>query len=66
MSEKWFQSEKMYQCTMMVARNLLKQGIISEKEYAKIDTIFIKKYQPSLGTLFSDIHLINLQNYGNI
>ena len=66
MSDKWFQSEKMYQCTMMVARNLLKQGIISEKEYAQIDTIFIQKYQPSLGTLFSDIHLINLQNYGNI
>ena len=66
MSDERFQNEKMYQCTMMVARNLLKQGIISEKEYAQIDTIFIQKYQPSLGTLFSDIHLINLQNYGNI
>lgn len=66
MSEEQFHNEKMYQCTMMIARKLLKQRIISQKEYAQIDTIFIQKYQPSLGTLFSDIHLINLQNYGNM
>lgn len=59
MSEEQFHNEKMYQCTMMIARNLLKQRIISDKEYAQIDTIFTQKYQPSLGTLFSDIRLIN-------
>lgn len=66
MTKEQFQREKLYQGTMMIARSLLKQGIISEDEYVQIDTIFAKKYEPSLGTLFADIDLINLESRANM
>lgn len=66
MNNEQFQREKMYQATMAIARNLLKQCIISKEEYDEIDTIFTNKYQPSLGTLFSDIELQKLQSRANI
>lgn len=53
-----FRNEKLYQATMGVARKMLSDGLISEEEYCRIDTIFLEKYQPVFGTLFSDIHLI--------
>lgn len=66
MKNEQFQKEKMYLATMTIAKNLLKQGIISEDEYHEIDTKFTNKYQPSLGTLFSDIGLIKLQSRANM
>ena len=66
MTKEQFQREKMYLTTMTIAKNLLKQGIISEDEYHEIDTKFTNKYEPSLGTLFSDIGLINLQSRANM
>ena len=36
---------------------MLKEGIVSEEEYRQIDTIFLEKYKPVFGTLFSDISL---------
>ena len=66
MTKEQFQKEKMYLTTMTIARNLLKNGIISEDEYHEIDTKFTNKYRPSLGTLFSDIGLINLQSRANM
>lgn len=57
MSEEAFKNEKLYQATMRLARKLLSEGIISEAEYRQIDTIFLDKYQPVFGTLFSDISL---------
>lgn len=66
MTKEQFQREKMYLTTMTIARNLLKNGIISEDEYHEIDTKFTNKYEPSLGTLFSDIGLINLQSRANM
>ena len=66
MTKEQFQREKMYLTTMTIARNLLKNGIISEDEYHEIDTKFTNKYRPSLGTLFSDIGLINLQSRANM
>lgn len=66
MTKEQFQKEKMYLTTMTIARNLLKNGIISEDEYHEIDTKFTNKYEPSLGTLFSDIGLINLQSRANM
>ena len=66
MTKEQFQREKMYLTTMTIARNLLKKGIISEDEYHEIDTKFTNKYRPSLGTLFSDIGLINLQSRANM
>lgn len=52
-----FRNEKMYQTTMHLARKMLSDGVISEKEYCRIDTMFTQKYKPVFGTLFSDIRL---------
>ena len=61
MSEDQFRNEMLYQTTMSLAKNLLKQGAINKEEYGLIDTIFTEKYSPSLGSLFADINLINAQ-----
>ncbi|MDD2979127.1 MAG: hypothetical protein PHN80_04070 [Hespellia sp.] len=58
MTDKEFRNEKLYLATMNIAKGLLKQGVINKDEYAQIDTIFTRKYAPSLGSLFADIHLI--------
>ena len=66
MTNEQIQNEKMYLGTMTTAKHLLKQGIISDEEYEQIDTNFRKKYDISLSTLFTDIHLIKFGSYGNI
>lgn len=66
MTKEQIQNEKMYIGTMATAKKLLKQGIISDEEYEQIDTNFRKKYDISLSTLFTDIHLIKFGSYGNI
>ena len=57
MSKEDFRNEKLYQTTMHLARKMLEEGIISEGEYRQIDTIFLEKYKPVFGTLFSDLPL---------
>lgn len=41
-----------YQTAMALARSMRSKGIISSKEYAKIDTIIAKKYGISSGSIF--------------
>ena len=55
MSKEDFINEKLYQTTMHIARKMLKEGLISEEEYHQIDAIFLKKYKPVFGSLFSNI-----------
>lgn len=57
MTNEEFRNEKLYQTTMHIARKMLADGAISEDEYRQIDTIFLEKYRPVLGALFSDIRL---------
>ena len=57
MSKEEFRNEKLYQTTMHLARKMLEEGVVSEEEYRRIDTIFLDKYKPVFGTLFSDISL---------
>lgn len=57
MDKQEFRNEKLYQTTMLMARKMHSEGIISDKEYGQIDTIFREKYHPTLGTLFADISL---------
>lgn len=66
MTNEQIQNEVMYQGTMLVAKQLLKKGIISDDEYEQIDTMFRQKYAISLSTLFTDIRLIKFGSYGNI
>ena len=57
MTDEQFRAEKMYQTTMNMAGRMLSQGLISEEEYCQIDTIFLEKYRPVFGTLFSTMPL---------
>lgn len=57
MTDEQFRNEKLYQATMSMARQMLSQGLISREEYRQIDTIFLEKYRPVFGTLFSGIPL---------
>ena len=66
MTKERMEEEKRYLATMSIAKNLLKQGIISEEEYEQIDTMFRQKYAISLSTLFTDIRLIKYADHGNM
>lgn len=55
LSRGQFENEKMYQYTMAIVRNMRKQGLITGNEYSEIDTIFLKKYRPVLGSLYSEM-----------
>ena len=55
MSKDNFKQELLYQTTMNMAREMLKNALITKEEYAVIDTIFSEKYAPSLGTLFAEL-----------
>ena len=50
-----FNAEKLYQVTMTIAKSMLTKGIITNKEYAVIDTKMLEKYRPILGTLLSTL-----------
>lgn len=54
MNEEQFEREKLYQATMNMFQGMLKAGVITEEQYAIIDTKMLEKYQPLLGTLFSE------------
>ena len=58
MTEEQFEREKLYQATMNVFHGMLKKGLITEEQYAIIDTKMLEKYRPLLGTLFRQIDLI--------
>lgn len=66
MTNEQMEKENLYQATMSIAKNLLKQGIISEEEYCQIDTKFKGQYAVSFSTLFTDIDLINYGKCGNM
>ena len=57
MTKAEFRNEQLYQATMLIARNLHSQGLITTKEYRQIEAVFKEKYNPILGTLFNDISL---------
>ena len=53
-SNEKFEAERRYQASLAVAKKLLSSGTITREEYDEIDTILLRKYRPSLGSLFSD------------
>ena len=55
MTEIHFQAEKRYQVAISMAKSLLEKGILTQEEYAVIDTILLEKFQPALGTLLSEM-----------
>ena len=54
MTEEQFDREKRYQASMNMFQAMLKDGTITEEQYTIIDTKMREKYQPIIGTLFSD------------
>lgn len=51
MSREQFMGEKKYRVSIVLARQMLEKGIISEKDYCKIDTMLKAKYKPIIGGL---------------
>ena len=51
MTTTQFEREKNYGAVMAVARAMLSKGLITEKDYHKIDTIYKAKYCPIIGAL---------------
>lgn len=47
------QNEIMYQVTMSLFRQMLKNGLLTREEYSVIDTKMQEKYKPDFGILFS-------------
>ena len=54
MDDKEFRAEKLYQTTMRIAREMLENGLISGEEYQRINAVFLEKYRPVFGVLFSE------------
>lgn len=53
-SETVFNAELQYQTAISIAKNLHSQGLLTEEEYAIIDTKLQAEFEPSLGTLLSE------------
>lgn len=62
MSKEQMRQEKLYQATMSMVRKMLAEGLITEEEYRQIDTMFLAKYRPLFGTLFSEHILLYRKN----
>lgn len=50
--------EIIYQMTMSAARQMLEKGLITDEQYQKYDTKMRQKYEPIIGTLWSEIDLL--------
>lgn len=55
-----------YRVSMSLAEDMLLQGIISEKDYSKIDRIIAKKYGLSLDSICCRNPLISRETRGNM
>lgn len=57
MSRELLEQEANYQTSMLMFRSLLEKGILTAEEYKTAEQMMKKKYEPIVGTLFSDIEL---------
>lgn len=51
MTTEQFEAEKNYRITVSIVKTWLEKGIISEKDYRKINTILVHKFKPIIGGL---------------
>lgn len=54
-----YEGELRYLTTMCMVRMMRRSGLLTEKEYRQIDTMFIAKYKPKIGVLLLEISLTN-------
>ncbi|MFQ7244200.1 MAG: SHOCT domain-containing protein [[Eubacterium] siraeum] len=57
MTEKEFTSELGYMVALSIAKRLRGNGLLTDEEYAVIDTNLQSIFHPILGTLFSELEL---------
>ena len=55
MTKDQLERETNYGAAMAIARSMLTKGLITEKDFRKIDTMFRKKYRPIIGGLQAKI-----------
>ena len=58
MTQKEFNAERRYQTAMIYVKKMLDEGVISQNDYAAIDTKLLEKYQPTMSILLSGKPLI--------
>ena len=51
MTNEQFEREKNYRTALSITKGLLNRGIITEKDYRRIDTMLTKKFRPLLGSI---------------
>lgn len=57
-------NDRAYQVTMSMARKLLSDGVLSERQYRDFDTKMQEKYRPVFGDLFWGYRQKRLDNPG--
>lgn len=53
MNKQQEKDEMIYQLSIYVAKNMLKQEIISIQDFERMNCILLEKYNPYIGELFS-------------
>lgn len=51
MTTTQFQGEKNYRVSLALTRGMLREGLISEREYRRMDALLKEKYSPIIGSL---------------
>ena len=51
MTRVQYKQERNYRVSLAIAKAMLKKGLISGKDYRKIDSMLIAKYNPVIGGL---------------
>lgn len=54
MSEERLRDDMLYRAALSMAKTMLEKGLISEEEFAQIDTDLLAEFNPYLGTLLSE------------
>jgi len=51
LTHEQFQREKNYRVSLSITKAMLSKGVITEKDYMKIDRLLITRYKPVIGAL---------------
>lgn len=51
MTSDQFEREKNYRVYVCIAKSMLKEGVIDEREYSRINGFLVKRYSPVIGQL---------------
>ena len=54
MTPEEYRNDMLYHAAISMGKTMLEKGLLTQEEYADIDTILLQKYSPYLGGLLSD------------